>query len=233
MIDNPIIWFTLLPMAGYLCGSIPFGLLIAKLHGVDIRTLGSGNVGATNVARVLSKRWGYSCFILDLLKGFVPSFGAGVVIGCIRFDGSIAMPTLLQQGAWLSVAASAVVGHVFNIWLGFRGGKGVATSLGVGLGVFPYFTLPGLLGFATWIIVTVLSRYVSLGSIVGSSSFLPYFILLHLDELGELWLFATFASVIVILVNVTHRANIARLLAGTENKIGRKKNGDARIAPKP
>ena len=233
MIDNPIIWFTLLPLGGYLFGSIPFGVLIAKLHGVDIRKVGSGNVGATNVTRVLGKRWGYTCFLLDMAKGSVPSFAAGVLIGCVRLGDSSPTPTLLQQAAWLSVAASAVLGHVFNIWLGFRGGKGVATSLGVGLGVFPYFTLPGLLGFSTWIIVTALSRYVSLGSIVGCSSFLPYFILLHLDDVGELWLFTAFASVIVILVNVTHRANIVRLLAGTENKIGRKKSSETPAHPQP
>ncbi len=225
MIDNPVLWFTVLPLGAYLIGSIPFGVLIGRIKGVDIRKVGSGNVGATNVGRILGKRWGYTCFMLDMIKGFLPSFIGGVLIGTIRFggNGGESVPTMLQQGAWLAVAAGAIMGHVLNVWLGFRGGKGVATSLGAGFGVFPYFTLPCLLAFAVWIIVVLISRYVSLASIAGCTSFLPWFVILHLKNIQELWLFTGFAAVIVVLVNVTHRANIKRLLAGTENKIGGKK----------
>ncbi len=229
MIDNPVIWFTLLPLAGYFVGSIPFGVIIARMHGVDIRKVGSGNVGATNVGRVLGRRWGYICFLLDLAKGFLPTALAGVLIGTIRLDKSFLivlngdnLPTSTQQGAWLAVGCAAISGHIFNIWLKFRGGKGVATSLGVGLGVFPYFTLPGLVAFGLWIVVTGISRYVSLGSIIGCSMFMPIFISMHYRQVGQLWLFTIFAAMIVVLVNVTHRANIRRLLSGRENKIGSK-----------
>ena len=225
MIDNPVIWFTVLPLGAYLIGSIPFGVILGKIKGVDIRKVGSGNVGATNVGRILGRRWGYTCFLLDVVKGFLPSFIAGMLIGVIRFGGenSESVPTLMQQLAWLIVAGGAIMGHVFNVWLGFRGGKGVATSLGAGFGVFPYFTLPALLGFSVWMIVALISRYVSLASIIGCSSFLPFFVLLHLENINELWLFTAFSSTVVVLVNVTHRANIKRLLAGTETKIGEKK----------
>jgi len=225
MIDNPLIWFTILPLGAYLIGSIPFGVILGKIKGVDIRKVGSGNVGATNVGRVLGRRWGYTCFLLDVIKGFLPSFIAGILIGVIRFDGEAlgSMPTLTQQLAWLIVAGGAIMGHVFNVWLGFRGGKGVATSLGAGFGVFPYFTFPALLAFTVWMIVALISRYVSLASIIGCSAFLPIFVLLHLGNIGELWLFTVFTSTIVVLVNVTHRANIKRLIAGTESKIGEKK----------
>jgi len=121
MLDNPYIMFTLLPAIGYLAGSIPFGIIIAKLHGKDLRSCGSGNVGATNVGRVVGRKWGYICFILDVLKGAVPTAVAGWLIGAY---GNV--PTIMQQAAWLCVGAGCVFGHVFNIWLKFRGGKGVA-----------------------------------------------------------------------------------------------------------
>lgn len=224
MIDNPMIWFTILPLGAYLIGSIPFGVILGKIKGVDIRKVGSGNVGATNVGRVLGRRWGYTCFLLDMVKGFLPSFITGVLIGAIRFgeEASESMPTIIQQVAWLITAGGAIMGHVFNVWLGFRGGKGVATSLGAGFGVFPYFTLPALLGFSAWMVVVLISRYVSLASIIGCSSFLPFFVLLHLKNISELWLFTAFSLTVLVLVNVTHRGNIKRLLAGTENKIGEK-----------
>lgn len=225
MIKNPVIWFTVLPLGAYLIGSIPFGVILGKIKGVDIRKVGSGNVGATNVGRILGRRWGYTCFLLDVIKGFLPSFIAGVLIGVIRFgeESPVSIPTLVQQVAWLIAAGGAIMGHVFNVWLGFRGGKGVATSLGAGFGVFPYFTFPALLGFSLWMVVVLIFRYVSLASIIGCSSFLPFFVLLHLENIDELWLFTVFSSTVVVLVNVTHRGNIKRLLKGTETKIGAKK----------
>ena len=189
MIESPVIWFTVLPLAGYLIGSIPFGVLIARAKGVDLRKVGSGNVGATNVARALGKRWGYTCFLLDLAKGFAPTFVTGYLIGAAH----LATPSIAQQAAWLTVGAAAVAGHVWPVWLKFRGGKGVATSLGVVLGVWPFFTIPGLIVFAVWIAVTLASRYVSLGSVIGSLAFVPIFAILQGRHTMDLWCLGLFA----------------------------------------
>lgn len=206
------------PLAGYLVGSIPFGFLIGRARGVDLLRTGSGNVGATNVARVVGRWWGYVCFVLDVGKGLAPVLLAGVVL---RRTGL----TPLEQLAWMGVALGCILGHVFSVWLGFRGGKGVATSLGVVLGFWPYFTLPGLAAFALWAAVTLLSRHVSLGSIVAAAAFAPLFIahcLLRGWPLADTWPLLAFAVAMAVLVIYRHRANIRRLLEGTEGKIGEK-----------
>ncbi len=203
-------------LAAYVIGSTPFGVILARARGVDLRACGSGNVGATNVARVLGRRWGVLCFALDVAKGFVPVLAAGWLL---RRGGL----TTGEQLAWLAVAFGAIAGHVFSFYLRFRGGKGVATSLGVLLGVWPYFTLPGLAAFAVWIVVTGLSRYVSLGSIVAAASFPVLFVLdcLRADRpLGEVLPLLIFATVMAALVIYRHRTNIARLLRGEEHRIG-------------
>jgi len=214
MLDNPYIMFTLLPAIGYLAGSIPFGIIIAKLHGKDLRSCGSGNVGATNVGRVVGRKWGYICFILDVLKGAVPTAVAGWLIGAY---GNV--PTIMQQAAWLCVGAGCVFGHVFNIWLKFRGGKGVATSLGVLLGIFPYFTYPGLCVFALWIIITLVTRYVSAGSVVAAAAFFPTFVIANFGKVNQLKLLGIFSVIMAMLIIIKHTGNIRRLFRGTENKI--------------
>ncbi|MBN1555689.1 MAG: glycerol-3-phosphate 1-O-acyltransferase PlsY [Phycisphaerae bacterium] len=217
MLQHPLIWYGVFPLAGYFIGSIPFGVLIARSRGVNLRQVGSGNVGATNVVRSVGRGWGYLCFLLDLLKGFVPSLTTGLLLGACA-----ATPDAARQGAWLAVGAACVAGHVFPVWLTFRGGKGVATSLGVVLGMYPYFTAPGLIVFGLWIIITLVSRYVSLGSILSCLLFVPVFAVLHWNELRILWPMTIFACVIVLLILWRHRTNVKRLLAGTENQIGRK-----------
>ena len=166
MIDNPWILFAALPLAAYVIGSTPVGMIIAHYHNTDLRAKGSGNVGATNVGRVIGRKWGFLCFYLDVAKGFIPVLVASVLV---RGD-SADLPTATQQASMLGVAFGAIAGHVLSFWLKFRGGKGVATSLGVVLGVFPYFTYPGLCAFAIWIAVTLTTRYVSLGSIVAAGA---------------------------------------------------------------
>jgi glycerol-3-phosphate acyltransferase PlsY len=219
LFDNPILTMLIPPCLAYLAGSIPFGVIIAKVHGVDLRQAGSGNVGATNVARVLGKPWGYLCFVLDAAKGFLPCFA--IVMLTPPQPGQ--PPETLQQALWLLTGMGAILGHVFNPWLGFRGGKGVATALGVVLGIWPYFTCAGLAAFALWIVVTLASRYVSLGSIVAAVAFLPLVVCMHFGQVAQLWPLEAFAAVMAILIIIRHRANIARLLNGTENKIGTKK----------
>jgi len=215
MIAHPLVRFLVLPLAAYLLGSTPFGLLIARAHGKDLRRSGSGNIGATNVARVVGRPWGYLCFFLDLAKGLVPT----AAVGALLLKGGN-RPTLLDQAAWLGIGFGLIAGHVFSFYLRFRGGKGVATALGVVLGIYPYFTYAGLIAFAIWVVVTLISRYVSLGSIIAALAFLPLFAAFN-RPLVDYWPFGTFAAAMVALIIIRHRTNISRLLAGTENKIGR------------
>jgi glycerol-3-phosphate acyltransferase PlsY len=213
MIANPFILLVLFPLAAYVVGATPFGVLLARAHGVDLRKVGSGNVGATNCGRALGARWGCLCFVLDVSKGLLPALLVGWVV---RSGGG--RPGLLQQTAWLLAGCGAIAGHVFSFYLRFRGGKGVATALGVVLGVWPYFTYAGLIALAVWVAVTLTSRYVSLGSITAAGAFLPAFVALNWPP-GDLWPMGVFAALMVALILLRHRSNIARLMKGTENKI--------------
>ncbi len=209
-----------MPLASYVIGSTPFGVLIARSKGVNLRSRGSGNVGATNVGRVIGRTWGCVCFLLDVAKGLVPVLAAGMYL---RGDGVV---TTGEQLVWLATAFGAIMGHVLSFWLKFRGGKGVATSLGVLLGFWPYFTLAGLAAFAIWIVVALIWRYVSLGSIVAATAFPILFVvacLLNAQPLGEVIPLLVFAVAMAALVIYLHRSNIGRLLGGRENKIGPKK----------
>ena len=197
-------------------GGIPFGYILARARGIDIRKVGSGNVGATNVARALGKKWGYACFFLDVAKGLAPTLAAGALL-----RGQADFPTPLHQAAWLGVGFGAITGHVFSFYLKFRGGKGVATSLGVVLGIFPYFTYPGLCTLGVWIAVTLISRYVSAGSIAAAVAFPPLFAAFNWP-LTDFWPLGAFAAAMMCLIVFRHRSNIGRLLAGKENKIGSK-----------
>lgn len=208
---DPIL-FAAFVAGAYLVGSIPFGVLVARAKGVDLRKVGSGNVGATNVARTLGKKWGYLVFVLDMLKGLAPTVLAGSLL--VRSSP----PNGLQQGAWLGVAMAVIAGHVFSVFLGFRGGKGVATALGVVLGIYPYFTWAGLVAFGVWIAVLLISRYVSLASIAAAAAFAPLLVVFNRSRLGAIWPLLAFAAAIIVLILVRHRTNIQRLRAGTENR---------------
>ncbi|NLH41420.1 MAG: glycerol-3-phosphate 1-O-acyltransferase PlsY [Planctomycetes bacterium] len=202
-------------VVAYLLGSVPFAFLIARAHGKDLRTIGSGNIGATNLARALGRKWGYICFALDVLKGFIPMAGLPAVAG--RPDS----PALLAL--WLAVGMAAILGHVLPIYLGFKGGKGVATSFGVALGLWPYFTIPGLIALAVWVAVVLIWRYVSLASICGAVVF-PVALLIGIMAVpawtaSALWPLLIAAIAIPAMVVIRHRENIKRLLAGTESKI--------------
>lgn len=235
-------WLLLILM-GYLVGSIPWGLLIARSKGVDIRKHGSGNIGATNVGRVLGRKLGLLCFFLDMLKGLIPVLGAGWVSGLL---GQIMIPPA-QTCWWLAVMISPVLGHVLNPWLAFKGGKGVATSLGALLGVFPALTIPGGLAFCVWLALAIKWRYVSLASL-GAGATLPIFIAGYFavrlspasGQLPPLEMFVRYAGPFILvgialggLVFLTHRANIRRLLAGTENRIGHKMKKEAAVSAPP
>ncbi|HNS20780.1 MAG TPA: glycerol-3-phosphate 1-O-acyltransferase PlsY [Sedimentisphaerales bacterium] len=208
-------------VVAYVLGSIPFAQIIAKLHGKDLRTIGSGNIGATNLARAVGRTWGYVCFALDVLKGAIP------VVAVRAIAGPPDRPALLAL--WLAVGVAAILGHVFPVFLRFKGGKGVATSFGVTLGLWPYFTICGLIALAVWVGAVLVWRYVSLASICASAAFpiaLLAGILIRPDwDLSHLWPLVIAAVVIPAFVIVRHRANMRRLLAGTENKIRDKRQG--------
>ena len=211
-----LLMFCVLPLAAYVIGSTPFGVIIARSKGIDLRAHGSGNVGATNVWRVVGWKWGCLCLLLDVGKGLVPMLAMGMYL---RRAGALGPA---EQLAWLAVATGAVLGHVLSFWLGFRGGKGVATSLGVVLGLWPYFTLPGLAALAVWIAVALLWRYVSLGSIAAAVAFPLLFLaacLLANWPIRRMLVLLTFAVVMALLVVWRHRSNISRLLKGAESKL--------------
>jgi len=183
----------------YLCGSIPFGVLLARARGVDITAMGSGNIGATNVARVLGKKLGALVLLLDAAKGALPV----VLVQLFFADGA---PYLLP-----TVGLAAIIGHCFSPWLRFRGGKGVATSLGVMIALDP---LVSALAVAIFALLFTLRRVVSLGSLVAAVSF-PVL----------LWLFRRPAASIALgigaacLILAMHHENIVRLWRGQEREL--------------
>jgi glycerol-3-phosphate acyltransferase PlsY len=204
----------LIPVA-YVLGSVPFGLIVGKSKGVDPRTAGSGNIGATNVGRLLGKRFFFFVFLLDLLKGLLPMLAAAWVL-----RGAPDEPKKFVL--WLLVGFAAILGHMFSLFLGFKGGKGVATSSGVILGLFPYFTIPGLIGLALWAAVFKTTRYVSLASMVAAVAFPVLYVLIGLSRgwpvFGAQWPLLAFAVLVAAMIVYKHRGNIARLRAGTENR---------------
>ncbi len=182
----------------YLLGSITFGEIIAKVKGVNLREVGSGNVGATNVSRALGKKYGILVFFLDMLKGFIPTTFAVKIFGI--------------DSLWVAFTGlGAVLGHMFPIFWGFRGGKGVATAFGVILAVSPKVAL---FSFFVWVLVVLLTRYVSLGSIAASLS--TVFFLIVSDTPNNVCIMALLIAFLII---YKHRDNISRLLSGTEHRI--------------
>jgi len=204
-------WLWLLPVGAYLYGSVPFGFLAAKLiKGVDIRKTGSGNIGATNAARVLGFRFFPLIFLLDVSKGFVPT-----LLASRWAETGPCVPPLFV----VSTGLAAVLGHVFPLYLGFRGGKAVATSTGLFLVLAPRAVL---VAGAVWAVVFGIWRYVSLASICAAAALPVAVCLLHRDPFGAgiyLTALATFGAFFVIYL---HRSNIRRLLTGTESKAGQK-----------
>jgi glycerol-3-phosphate acyltransferase PlsY len=215
-------WTVLVPAvaAAYLIGSIPFGVIIARAHGKDLRAIGSGNIGATNVARALGRKWGYTCFALDVLKGLIPTLAFGA-IALPHIATTVHGPALMAS--WLLVGTIAILGHIFPIYLGFKGGKGVSTSFGVALGLWPYFTVPALIAFAVWVILVLTFHYISLASIFASLTF-PIALVIGIIvtpawSAANLWPLFIAAILIPLLVILRHRENIQRLISGKETKI--------------
>jgi acyl phosphate:glycerol-3-phosphate acyltransferase len=227
----------LCPLVAFFFGSIPFGLIIAKAKGIDIREHGSGNIGATNVLRVVGKKYGITCLLLDALKGFIP---VAIATNLIQIDGrAIQVPlsfldpwalflpateALKGQTVQILTALAAVLGHNYSPWVAFKGGKGIATSAGVLLALMPFAV--GLL-VVVFLAVFLTTRYVSLASIVAAAA-LPLLTLWGSWHHGRIqdgtWnkpLFA-FSLTISILAIWKHKSNIERLRKGTEHRFTRK-----------
>lgn len=203
--------YALIVIVAYLLGSIPFGLIISRAHGVDIREHGSGNIGATNVWRVLGRKWGLLTFFGDWAKGLLAVL-LGMWIGA-RFPGAFRDHSF----AGIVAAIGCILGHSCPVWLKFKGGKGVATSLGVIVGMMP---LASAIVLGIWGIVFKASRYVSLASIVAALALPVVVIALIFAGLVHGWANFYFACAAALLVIARHRANIARLIAGNENRFG-------------
>lgn len=196
----------ILIVGAYLIGSIPFGLLIGKLYGVDIRKEGSGNIGATNVTRVVGKIPGRICFALDFLKGAIPALAAQIIF---------------PEVAWLtfSCCALAVLGHIFPVYLKFKGGKGISTAAGATIALAP---LPLLGAAIVWVAGFLIWRYVSLASIMAAVSLPLLAWLLQFLEIGPAAsrtnFTLAFLGILALVAVLRHLDNIRRLLAGTENR---------------
>jgi glycerol-3-phosphate acyltransferase PlsY len=221
---SPLHQLLTLAAISYFLGSIPFGLLVGLAKGVDPRKAGSGNIGATNVARLLGGRYFALVFTLDLLKSLIPMLIAYFLLR--RADLTSDQLDSKHLLAWLLVGFSAIVGHMFPIYIRFKGGKGVATSAGLILGLWPYYTLPALVAFAVFLIVFFTWRYVSLASIASALSFpLAYLIaaiIFRWPITNQQLPLLIFAIVVAGLIVYKHRTNIARLRAGTEQPMKRR-----------
>ena len=212
-----LIWVS----AAFLSGSIPFAVLLGRLKGVDIRKIGSGNPGATNLGRAVGRKWGFLCFVLDVLKGLLPVLLASLLAfePLAETENGGVVPAM----QWVGIAIAAVCGHIFSPWLGFKGGKGVATGLGSTLGLFPVVTLAGVVAFVVWLGVAKWTGYVGLASVVAALS-LPlvtgvngYLLELSPESLA---VFVALTALLAALVVYRHRGNLARIRAGTEPKAG-------------
>jgi glycerol-3-phosphate acyltransferase PlsY len=198
-----------LAIFAFLVGSIPFGVIVCRAKGIDIFSIGSGNIGATNVVRALGPVFGFLVLFLDVAKGYLPGLIARLTLRDHPFG--------IEGQTWSFILGCiAIVGHMFSPWISFRGGKGIATGLGAMLSSIP---LTGALALAIMIPVTAISRYVSLGSIVAALSTIPISFFVAKDSSQVLPILILFNVVVI----AKHRANIKRIFDGTENKFKFKK----------
>ena len=207
-----MIAFLAIALGSYLIGSIPSGYLAGRLAGIDIRTTGSGNIGATNVTRAVGKRYGYPVFLADFSKGL-----SAVLIPKLISHHLSASPNSAQL---LQIVAGffCVLGNAFPVWLHFRGGKGMATSAGVIFGLMP---LPALVGVVVWVVTFKITRYVSLASIAASVAMPVIVIAMIYFKLITEPLLLYVSIGLAALVVLRHRSNISRLIRGTEGRVRR------------
>lgn len=231
---SPLLWAAL-PVAAYLVGSFPTAHLLARSRGVDLGAVGSKNYGATNLGRTLGRSWGILCFAVDALKGALPVLAAGWLLGALGAPaGGISTAT---AWCWLATALAAILGHTLSPWIGFKGGKGVATGFGALAAMWPVLTLPAGLAILLWAAILAVSRIMSLASMVAAISIPCSVLVAALAASGLAGVraavpFLVATGVIAAFVVWKHRANIARMRAGTEPKVGAKKPaGDGAASP--
>ncbi|MGQ9706183.1 MAG: glycerol-3-phosphate 1-O-acyltransferase PlsY [bacterium] len=193
----------------YMIGAIPFSLLIGLIFGrIDIRKVGSKNIGSTNLSRAMGLKWGIVGFFLDVLKGALPVLFIPYIF---KIPGSL---------SGVICGTGAIIGHMLPVYLGFKGGKGVATALGV---VVALITIPALICFGVFIIVVFITRYVSVGSMIASTLLPISYVILNNIIVRKIELPILILSIIIAFgVLITHRENIKRLIKGTENRFGEK-----------
>ena len=200
-------------LIGYLIGSVPFGYLAGRIAGIDIRKFGSGNIGATNVVRVLGSRYGYPVFVFDFFKGVAAVQVSTLISGSLHFS----QPN--NELCGIVAGVSSVIGHSYPVWLSFKGGKGVATSGGVIFSLMPFAAL--IVG-VVWIVMFLMTRYVSVASISAAVA-LPVAVagIIYFRQAGAavLLYFSIFLAVFVV---IRHRSNLSRLLNGTEPRFHRR-----------
>lgn len=200
-------------LISYLIGSVPAGYLAGRVGGIDIRKVGSGNIGATNVLRVLGKRYGYPVFLFDFAKGT-----AAVEISILIFKSTHHAEVSRELCAILA-GVSSVIGHSYPVWLGFKGGKGVATSFGVVFGLIP---LAALIAVLVWLITFGTTRYVSVASMTAAIALpITVLVMLYVKLLSGLTLLL-FSICLAAIVIWRHRSNLSRLMSGTEPRFERK-----------
>jgi len=211
----PILAYCIIAVAAYLLGSLPTGFLVARARGVDIRTVGSKNMGATNVFRVLGKGPGTFVLLVDLLKGLGAVLLARYFVRHVMVLDDCDCVWLNQAGAAIVAGLGAILGHNYTCWLGFKGGKGIATSGGVIVALVPWAFLVGLVA---WILLFVTTRFVSIASIAAAAT-LPFATWFTTHDL----MLTVVTGAMGALAIYKHKANIQRLLNGTENRFTFKK----------
>lgn len=237
MTSREIFIYIVFPVAGYFLGSIPFAWVIGKSKGVDIRTVGSKNIGATNLGRTLGAQYFWYAFLLDAAKGFVPVLLAALLVR--RWNSPLYLEgPALPHWAPLLTGIACVVGHLLPIYLKFKGGKGVATGFGVVLGFWPLYTIAGLLAGAFFVFMLLVYRYISLASMTAAVVFAALVALL--GSWQNRWLetyvpmqdrlpLVGVACLFAVLIIFRHRGNVSRLMKGTEPKVGQREIDKARM----
>lgn len=222
--------WTLFILIAFVAGSIPFGLFIGRMKGIDIREHGSKNIGATNVGRVLGRPYGALCFVLDAAKGAIPVLLAGQQAALLSMMWrDIQQITQQHMWLWMAVAIAAVLGHMFSPFVRFKGGKGVATGFGAFAAMAPLLTFPAFGAIVVWYATLRFTKYVSVASMTAAASMPVLYVLVLIPpdgrEIGAA--IAHGSPVLVVLVAVAallvykHRTNIVRLTRGEEPKVGR------------
>lgn len=217
MITEVQVFYVGIVIAAYLCGSIPFGFLIGKMRNVDLRTVGSKNIGATNVYRTVGKGWGILAFACDFFKGLLPTLFVGWFFDIKELNPTCPDCNLIY--APLVAGVMTVIGHMFTCWMKFKGGKGVATGFGMLVALVPWIVLTC---FALFVVTVWISHYISLGSILAAA-LLSVLVWIPMDFINHPGFHNIPLCIVITLVGVAsiwkHRTNIKRLCDGNENKI--------------